>query len=445
MNKKGKIVIMGLGYIGLPTATMFAISGYKVVGVDLQSAVVETINRGKIHIEEPGLAEMVKGAIQEKNLKAALEPEKADAFIIAVPTPLTDEKRANLEYVRNAAHEITPYLEKGNLVIVESTISPRTTLDIVVPELEKSGLAAGSEFFVAHCPERVLPGNIIYELAHNNRVIGGINEESALKARKLYKSFVKGEMHLTDVTTAEITKLMENTYRDVNIALANELAQIAKDVNVDILEAIKLANKHPRVNIHQPGPGVGGHCIAIDPWFIVESSPENAELIKLARNINDNMPAFVVENLLKLLPDIYNPKVSIFGITYKGNVDDLRESPVLEIIELLEQQGINLALHDPHVKKSYLNLKSIKEAVRYSDCIVIGADHDEFKDLNPARIKNLMRSNIIYDTKDIIDKNRWEKAGFTVYKLGDYSYFDWYKKYGTGEIKKAYNEAAASE
>ena len=434
---KEKICCVGLGYIGLPTATMFAVNGHKVVGVDVQDHVIETINDGDIHIEEPGLKEMVKGAVMEGNLSASLEPVEADVFIIAVPTPLTENKTANLEYVKDATESILPYLKKDNLVIIESTIAPRTTEDVVLPILEKSNLELGEELFVAHCPERVLPGQIIQELVNNNRIIGGINEKSALKARKIYKSFVQANMYITDATTAEMVKLMENTYRDVNIALANELAKVSEENKIDIWEAIALANKHPRVNVHLPGPGVGGHCLAVDPWFIVESAPEKAKMIELSRNINDSMPEFVVRNVKEILFGIGDPKISIFGITYKGNVDDLRESPVLEIIEILESENIDLGIYDPHIsepQKSEYGLNELEESVSGSDIIIIGADHNEFEDIDPAKLAPKMRNTKVYDTKNILDKEKWEKAGFEVIKIGDYSDYAWHKEYGVAEL-----------
>src|SRR6056297_2915408 len=292
-----KVCVIGLGYIGLPTATMFAVSGYKVVGVDVKKDVVETINQGNIHIEEPGLSEMVKGAVSKGNLKASTKPEESDVYIIAVPTPLTENKKIDLKYLKSAVESLSEVLKKGDTVIVESTIAPRTTKDFILPILEEMGFNPKKDLYVSHCPERVLPGQIINELMNNNRVIGGITEEAAIKARKLYDSFVKGEMYLTDVTTAEMVKLMENTFRDVNIALVNELAKISKKVKKDIWEAVELANKHPRVNLHQPGPGVGGHCLAIDPWFIVEKVPEESKIIKLSRDTNNSMHDFVVNEI----------------------------------------------------------------------------------------------------------------------------------------------------
>lgn len=434
MQKRGKICVIGLGYIGLPTATMFAVNGFEVVGVDVQEKVVAIINNGGIHIEEPGLAEMVQGAVMEQNLKASTTPEEADTFIIAVPTPLTEVKGADLSYVEAAARNILPYLKKGDLVIVESTISPRTTTDVVAPILNKGNLELGEELYLAHCPERVLPGKIINELTNNNRIIGGINEKSALKARKLYSSFVQGEMYLTDATTAEMVKLMENTYRDVNIALANELALIAEEIEIDVWEAVELANKHPRVNVHLPGPGVGGHCLAVDPWFIVESSPELAKLITLSRNINDSMPEYVVEKVKSLTRNIEEPKIAICGITYKGNVDDLRESPILDVIDNLFKDGFKLSIHDPHVEDSIYNLVDLESALAEADLILLGADHNEFKDIDPELAAELMNTKKVFDTKNIIDHDLWQEKGFKTYKIGDFSNNDWQKKYGINEF-----------
>src|SRR6056297_1417341 len=306
-----KICVIGLGYIGLPTATMFAVSGYKVVGVDVKKDVVETINQGNIHIEEPGLSEMVKGAVSKGNLKASTKPEESDVYIIAVPTPLTQDKKIELKYLKNAIESLEKVLKKGDTVIVESTIAPRTTEDFILPILEEMGFDPKKDLYLSHCPERVLPGQIINELMNNNRVIGGVTEKAALKAKEVYESFVKGEMYITDATTAEMVKLMENTFRDVNIALVNELAKISKKVKIDIWEAVELANKHPRVNLHKPGPGVGGHCLAIDPWFIIEKAPKKSKIIKLSRDTNNSMPDFVVNEIEDKIKAFKNPKVAI--------------------------------------------------------------------------------------------------------------------------------------
>jgi len=420
-----KICVIGLGYIGLPTATMFAVSGYKVVGVDVKKDVVETINQGNIHIEEPGLSEMVKGAVSKGNLKASTKPEESDVYIIAVPTPLTQDKKIELKYLKNAIESLEKVLKKGDTVIVESTIAPRTTEDFILPILEEMGFDPKKDLYLSHCPERVLPGQIINELMNNNRVIGGTTKEAALKARKIYESFVNGEMYITDATTAEMVKLMENTFRDVNIALVNELAKISKKIKIDIWEAVGLANKHPRVNLHKPGPGVGGHCLAIDPWFIVEKAPEKSKIIKLSRDTNNSMPGFVVKDIEENLGKINNPKIAILGITYKGNVDDLRESPVLDIIDKFEQKGYDLGIYDPYVKNFKYETVSLENAVKEADLLIVGADHRDFKYIFPDKISELMRNNILYDTKNILDHKAWEKSGFKVMKLGGYNIKNW--------------------
>jgi len=280
-----KMCVLGLGYVGLPTASMFATHGFSVTGVDTNHKIIEGINTGEVHIKEPGLRAFVHDALRTGNLKVQETPEKADIFIICVPTPITREKKADLEYVKSASESILPFLEKGCLVVIESTVPPGTTTNVVIPMLERTGLKTGRDFYVAYCPERVMPGNILKEMIENDRMIGGIDDSSGHYAKKIYQAFVKGHIYLTDTVTAEFVKLIENTYRDVNIALANELALIAEESKIDVWNAISLANKHPRVNIHRPGPGVGGHCIGVDPYFLVEKSPKHSRLIQLSREI----------------------------------------------------------------------------------------------------------------------------------------------------------------
>ena len=305
-----KICVIGLGYIGLPTSAMFAQSGCEVIGVDISDRVVNMLNQGHIHIEEPGLEEVVKEQVQNGNFRASLVPEKADAFIIAVPTPnLNDEFRScDLKFVVQGVENILPFVEKGNTVIVESTIAPKSMDDIVKPIFEKRGYVIGKDIYLAHCPERVLPGQILYELRHNNRIVGGITPACTEHAAEVYGVFVEGEIIKTEAKTAELSKCMENTFRDVNIALANELAKICYDLDINCLDVIQMANKHPRVNIHQPGPGVGGHCLAIDPYFICAKAPEAAQIIRLSRDTNKSMPQFVGEKINMMLKGIDNPK-----------------------------------------------------------------------------------------------------------------------------------------
>ena len=325
------ICVIGLGYIGLPTASMLASKGFSVCGVDINPEIVEIINKGDIHIEEPGLQSLVKTVVDSGALKAYTAPQASDVYIIAVPTPVRSDKKASLDYVEAAAKSILNLLKPGNLVILESTSPPDTTKGFLVPILEKSNLEIGEELFVAYCPEKVLPGRIITELVENQRIVGGINEKSAQMAKEVYQSFVEGEIYLTDTVTAEMVKIMENTYRDVNIAFANELAKISHKMGINAWEVISLANLHPRVNIHTPGPGVGGHCISVDPWFIVEKNPALALLINQGRHINDSMPEFTYNLITEQVKHIPNAKITVLGLTYKPDIDDIRESPAIEI------------------------------------------------------------------------------------------------------------------
>ena len=391
-----KVCIIGQGYIGLPTAALFARNHCKVVGVDINEKMIENLNNGIIHIEEPGISDIIKQALKNKVYKASLKPEKADAFIITVPTPYIPENYScDLSYVISACESIIPFLEKGNVVIVESTIAPMSTDNIVKPIFEKEGFTIGNDLYLAHCPERVLPGKIIEELIHNDRIIGGITPECSQKASEVYGQFVEGELMLTEAKTAELSKCMENTFRDVNIALANELAKICSEIGVNALDVIKMANKHPRVNLHSPGPGVGGHCLAIDPYFIYAKSPETAKLIKLARDTNNSMPGFVCENVRKI---IKKGKIAILGVSYKGNTGDDSESPAYEIIADLTKD-YEISIHDPHISNP--NFVSFKEAVIDADLILILCDHNEFKNLDYTLIHE---DTIIFDTKNIIYK-----------------------------------------
>ena len=412
---------MGLGYIGLPTASMFATHGFKVLGVDVNENIINKINDGDSHIEEPGLNTLVRAAVLSKNLSASEKPSKADAFIICVPTPLDATTcKSNLDYVRSASESIVPYLKADSLVILESTSPPGTVENVMVPILEKSGLNVGSELFIAHCPERVLPGRILEELVENDRIIGGINEESAKRAEELYKSFVGGNIYLTDSTTAEMCKLMENTYRDVNIALANELAMISEKVGINVWEAIELANKHPRVNLHSPGPGVGGHCIPIDPWFIAEAAPDDAELIKLSRHINDDMVKYLHQMIEGIIGN--TGVISVFGVAYKGNVDDARESPALRLTELLFTAGYDVRVHDPHVQRFKYELQDIDASTAGSDCIILMSDHDEFKEITADVIEGIaskMRQKNLIDTRNCLNHELWKSADFNVKILGN--------------------------
>ena len=392
-----KVCIIGQGYIGLPTAALFARNHCEVVGVDISEEMIENLNKGIIHIEEPGIAGIIKKAVELKVYTASLTPQKADAFIITVPTPyIAENYSCDLSYVITACNSILPYLEKGNTVIIESTIAPMSTDETIKPIFENAGFTIGEDLYLAHCPERVLPGKIIEELIHNDRIIGGITPECAKKASEVYGQFVEGDLILTEAKTAELSKCMENTFRDVNIALANELAKICAEIGVNALDVIEMANKHPRVNLHSPGPGVGGHCLAIDPYFIYAKAPEQAKIIKLARDTNNSMPRFVCENVKKIIKE---GKIAVLGVSYKGNTGDDRESPAYEIIAELSN-NYKIAIHDPHIDNP--NFVDLNEATKDADLILILCDHNEFKELDYDLISKNMSNPIIFDTKNII-------------------------------------------
>lgn len=391
------IVVIGTGYVGLPAAIMLANSGYTVIGVDIDKNVVEAINNGHMHIDEQELKDLLIHDNVKRNLKAQGVPCEADVFIIAVPTPLDVRKKvANLDYVESAMESILPYLRKGNLVIIESTIPPMTCRGMIIPMVEHAGFSADSDILIAHCPERILPGEIFHEIVNNDRIIGGINAASSEAAREVYASFVKGEFFITNDITAELCKLMENTYRDVNIALANEFSLVGEVLDVDIREAIDVANKHPRVNILMPGIGVGGHCIPIDPWFIKEVSPDNSSLIFCARRINDEMPYRVASKIRKSVCDVSDPKIVAVGATYKPNTYDLRESPALRVCQILKEEGYDVDIIDPIAEEyPYSSLQSIAKGV---DCLAILVEHDVVKNELAGeieRIESVMRTPII--------------------------------------------------
>jgi UDP-N-acetyl-D-mannosaminuronic acid dehydrogenase len=428
-----KICVLGLGYIGLPTASTFATHGLRVVGVDIDPNVISTLQNGGLHIHEPGLRMLVREALSSGNLTVSEQPEPADAFIIAVPTPFYEDKHgtyagqsyrlADMRAVTAATESIIPHLQKGNLVILESTSPPRTTIDMVKPILERSGLSAGSDFHLAYSPERVLPGQILRELIENARVIGGIDKPSALAGRDLYAHFVQGEIILSDATTAEMIKLMENTYRDVNIAIANEFAQLAERFGVDVWEAIAIANRHPRVNILKPGPGVGGHCISVDPWFFVEAAPDRTALIYSARHINDDQPKFVV-NLVKsaIGEDLSGKRIAALGLAYKPDVDDLRESPAIEVARLLAESGAQVKAYEPFKTDARISgvetEPTLGAAIADADLLLLLVGHRELKDLDPSQILSLTPARLAVDTVGGWESKTWGEAGIKIYRLG---------------------------
>ena len=348
MASERNIVVVGVGYVGLPAAILLARAGHRVLGVDTNEDVVREINAGRVHIDEKQLQEILDTKEVRANLRGSLTAEPADAFIIAVPTPLQDpRKNADLSMVTAACEGIVPHLRKGTLVVLESTVPPLTCRSLIIPILERSCLKVGPDVHLAHCPERILPGNVLHEIVNNDRVIGGIDDASVDAALAIYSTFVKGELIRTDDVTAELCKLMENTYRDVNIALANELAKVAATLGVGIDRAIEVANRHPRVNLLRPGIGVGGHCIPIDPWFIAEVAPEQCTIIPAARHINDAQPERIAKLIRRAVADVVDPRILCVGATYKADTYDLRESPALEIVHLLRDDGYDTRLVDP--------------------------------------------------------------------------------------------------
>ena len=416
------ICILGLGYIGLPTASTFAIHGVSVVGVDVNSEVVRGLQNGSIHIFEPGLFALVQEAFQSRRLTVSTQVPEADAFVIAVPTPFHQDKSADLGSVISAAEMIVPRLKKGNLVVLESTSPPLTTLHVVRPILEMSGLKAGEDFFLAYSPERVLPGHILQELVENARIIGGVNKSSADAGRELYSTFVRGEIILTDATTAEMVKLMENTFRDVNIAIANEFSRLADRFGVDVWEAIRLANRHPRVKILNPGPGVGGHCISVDPWFLVQAAPDLTSLIRMAREVNDSQPDYVAQLVRRAMCGLQGKTVAVLGLAYKPDVDDLRESPAIEVVHLLIEAGLYVQIYEPFKPdfkvQGAASYSRYEDAVKGADALLLLVGHEELRNLDPENTANMTAARIAIDCVNGWQQEAWRQNGFTFYRLG---------------------------
>ncbi len=403
-----KVVVVGTGYVGLPLAIMLARSGYEVIGVDANEDLVETLNKGILPISEDEIGEVFDEPTVRRNLKAQRAPCEADVFIISVPTPLDERKRvADLTYVIAGLRSIIPFLRRGNLIIVESTVPPLTCREVVTPMINETGLKVGEDMLLCHCPERILPGDVFSEIVYNDRVIGGVNPEAAQAARRIYTSFVKGNLYLTDDVTAELVKLMENTYRDVNIALANEFAAVTERLGVDVLEAIDLANRHPRVDILSPGIGAGGHCIPVDPWFIKEVDPINSRLIHTARLVNDEVPGKIAEKVRRAVQEISDPLIVALGITYKPDTYDIRNSPALQIIEMLQDDGYRVEAYDP-VAPGY-QYTSVIEAAEGADCLVALVEHQVIRDelfAREAEIKEAMRHPVIlrFNVKEPLNK-----------------------------------------
>ncbi|MEN8424370.1 UDP-N-acetyl-D-mannosamine dehydrogenase [Acinetobacter junii] len=417
-NSFKHICVIGLGYIGLPTAATFAAHGVKVTGVDVNQHAVDMINQGKVHIVEPDLDALVRDVVAQSKLTAQTLPTEADAYIVAVPTPFKDDYQPDLKYIETAAKALAPFLKSGNLVILESTSPVEATeqmsswlaevrSDLTFPQTH----GEQADVLVAHCPERVLPGKVLQELISNDRIIGGMTPRCSAAACDLYKIFVKGECIETNARTAEMCKLTENSFRDVNIAFANELSIICEKLDINVWELISLANRHPRVNILQPGPGVGGHCIAVDPWFIVSKSPDQARLIRTAREVNDAKPQWVIDQVkikivefLQANPNktIQDVTIACYGLAFKPDIDDLRESPSLEITKQLAQQGLNILAIEPNIDSLPVNMPSNIQLIQLeeknqADIHLILVEHKEFKkglhEINPE---------FVVDTKGIL-------------------------------------------
>lgn len=422
----GTVCVVGLGYIGLPTALLLARDRH-VVGVDGDGERVATLGEGELPFEEPGLAELFD-SVRDRfdpftsvgKAVTAVEGDSrptVDTYLVATPTPLDGVAQVpNLEHVHAAVESVADVLGPGDAVILESTVPPGTTERLVLPTLERSSAARG-EFRYAYCPERASPGDTVREMVHNERVVGGVDEESRDRAVALYE-FVEGEIHTTDPLCSEFVKLIENTYRDVNVALANEFGKLAEQYGLDGREAIELANEHPRVDILSPGPGVGGHCLPVDPRFLTNLS-DDSRLISLAREVNDTMPVHTLRLVDELVPDPPGTRLTVLGVAYKGGVDDTRETPARRFVRLAQNEGYEVRAHDPRVESFSHELSDFDAAVDGSDCLVVVTDHPEFEDLDPGAIAPAMRRPAALDTRGILDRERWADAGFTVRRLAD--------------------------
>lgn len=408
-----RIAVLGLGYVGLPIAAVLASRGFEVIGIDVVPQIVEVINTGKIHIVEPDLNMVVQAAVAAGRLRATVVPEPADVFVIAVPTPFIGNHQPDTSFVRAATEMIAPVLRKENLIVLESTSPVGMTEqisswiaelrpDLMSPQADRDE----ADVHIAHCPERVLPGSVLRELVDNDRIIGGISPCCAEYAAELYQTFVKGELHLTNARTAELAKLVENAYRDVNIAFANELSLICDGLGVNVRDLIQLANKHPRVNILSPGPGVGGHCIAVDPWFIIAAAPEVTPMMRAARQVNDLMPARVLEKVKRSASRLRTPVIACLGLSYKADIDDMRESPALHIVETLARDKVGrLLVVEPNIKQLPVGLRTAKnvslvnlrEGMNAADIVLLLVDHKQFKRID----QDLLKPKFTIDTRGL--------------------------------------------
>lgn len=401
-----KTCIVGLGYIGLPTALMMASHGVDVVGVDYSRQIVSDLKMGNLTFEEDGLADVFKKA-QDNGITFQTEYPKADLYVVAVPTPYDKStKKIDASYVASAVNSVLDVCDKGSIIVIESTISPGTIDKFVRPVIEQRGMVTGKDVHIVHAPERIIPGNMIAELVHNNRTIGADSQDIAEKVKEVYATFCKGDIAITDIRTAEMSKVVENTFRDINIAFANELARICRQADMDVLEVIRIANCHPRVNILSPGPGVGGHCISVDPWFLVGDFPEQANLIRQARLINDSMPEYVLSRVADIMKDnglTDVSRVGLYGLTYKENVDDVRESPTLQLLESMERHlcasDSSPKVYDPFIKVDIVDnqMHDLDEFLDAVDVVVVMVGHDEIKSR-----ENLLEGKIVLDTRNCL-------------------------------------------
>lgn len=400
----GVLNIIGLGYIGLPTALMFAANGIEVVGTDLNEKLIDTLNEGKLTFEEKGLEEVFNNALKN-GVKFSKKYSKTDKYIITVPTPyMEDSKKIDAKYVIAATKQVMEVCESNTILVIESTISPGTIDKFVRPIIEERGYVIGKDIHLVHAPERIIPGNMIYELEHNSRTIGADSKEVGEEVKTWYKSFCKGEVVVTDIKSAEMSKVVENTFRDINIAFANELAKMCNREGMDVYELIRIANKHPRVNILTPGPGVGGHCISVDPWFLVGDYPDIVNVVLGAREVNDSMPQYVFDRIHKIMKE-NNVKdyseIGLYGLTYKENVDDMRESPTLQLLNIFEKYNIDtFKIYDPLVKEKMFEnqVMSMEEFILETEIVVILVSHDEIRNN-----QEILKDKVVYDTRNIIE------------------------------------------
>lgn len=413
-----KICVVGLGRAGLPTAALFASKGCSVLGVDTDSELLRRLKEEPEFIEDVDLRQMVRDTLASGKLTLAGEPEEAEAFVLAVPAPLDDDRRMDFEPIEEAADQVWPLLKDGNLVVLQTTVVPGTTVDELAPVLARCGLVVGDTLLVSYTPSRFYPGQTLKEFTHNPCIIGGLTPQSGEKTRELFSRIVESGIVVTDATTAETAKLLENIYRDVNVALANETAMMCRAIGVDVHEVIHLANMHPRVHVLSPGPGVGGRSLPVDPWRMAERNPGEARLIRTAREVNDLMPVQIVYRLKKAMGPIENPRVAVLGLSYKEGTGHTWDSPALKIVTKLRAEGMTVVVHDPHVPPGGPHeLHDLDAALKDSDCVAILAGHDEFRDLDPKRVGDLLRTRHIFDGRGILDEAAWSAEGFTIHRV----------------------------